>query len=178
MALRIKLFSEKTQGLGAVELPEGKYVFQVDDVDTSTAKTGRNQLSLRLSVCDGGPFHGTKIWERLNLPVEADSENSFIRRLWKDIVAARPECYDGELLHEDRLKGLCFTATVVYEADADGVERRKLRGYLFHREGNVGTGTPGSEGPVPAQKQVEAKSASGWDKARAFNSPGATASRR
>ena len=158
MPMKIKLFSPETKGYGSVQLPDGKYAFRVREVpEVTSSSKGRPRLQMPLLVT-GGPHEGTKYTDWWNLPISTDAPDSFIPNFWKDIVSARPACYDaaGEMFDERALVGLEFQATVTTtKNESTGEDRTQLKFYRFSaRDGAAAA--PAAAGAVPAAAPASA----------------------
>lgn len=123
MALKVKLFDKETKGFGNIDLEDGKYVFEIVDVESNAAKSGRGRLQLRCKTVEG-PVVGATAFDWWNLPEPTDDPNKYIKNFWRDATKAWPHIYDEqkEQLDETLLKGLRFKVTVSHEErkDADG----------------------------------------------------------
>lgn len=118
MAIKVVLFDPETEGSGSIDLEDGKYTFKIEAVETTTAKSGRGRLQIRLSTLEG-PVVGGTAFDWWNLPEATDKATSYIKNFWKDATKAWPFIYVNGVLNEDMLKGQTFRATVSHEERKD-----------------------------------------------------------
>lgn len=136
MVMKIKLFDEETKGFGSIDLEDGKYVFEIVDVESNAAKSGRGRLQLRCKTTEG-PVVGATAFDWWNLPEASDKPDSFPKNFWRDATKAWPFLYDGSSLDEQLLKGLKFRATVTHEERKDkdgkttGEMQMRMKSYRF-----------------------------------------------
>lgn len=147
MVMKIKLYDQETKGFGSIDLPDGKYLFEIVGVESSPAKSGRPRLQLRLRTVEG-PVTDTTAFDWWNMPETADAPDSFSKNFWRDVVKAWPFLYDEakEVLNEDAMKGLQFRATVTHEEDPQGVTRMRLKSYRFLGKAEGQAATPEAQG--------------------------------
>lgn len=140
--MKVKLFDKETKGFGSIDLPDGKYLFEIVDVEPSPAKSGRPRLQLRLRTVEG-PVTDTTAFDWWNLPEPTDAPDSFTKNFWRDVVKAWPFIYDEakEQLDENLLKGLQFRGTVSHEEDNQGVMRMRVKSYRFVGKIEAGAGS-------------------------------------
>jgi hypothetical protein len=169
MAMKIRLYDNETRGFGSIDLEDGKYTFEIVDVEPSPAKSGRPRLQLRLRTVDG-PVKDTTAFDWWNLPTQEDKPDSFTKNFWHDVVKAWPPVYDQsqQILHEDNLKGRRFHATVVHEEDPQGVVRMRLKSYRF--QSNAGSGAAAADASAAPSVGAEA-AAAGFTKPSRFQQP-------
>ena len=148
MSMKIKLFDDDTKGSGSIDLEDGKYVFEIVEVDQNTAKSGRGRLQLRCKTLEG-PVVGATAFDWWNLPEMTDKGDSYIKNFWKDATKAWPHIYDGERLDEKALKGLKYRVTVVHEPDKQDptIERMRMKSHRFVPRG--GEAAAATSAPIP-----------------------------
>jgi len=98
-------------------LPVGTHVFEVTDIKTGTAKTGRGRLGLQVQIV-GGPGDGKKGWDNWNLPTSEDAEkqghNGRIFKFWRKLAELCPGLVQGNQVFAERLVGLRYKGNVVH----------------------------------------------------------------
>lgn len=158
MSMKIKLFDEETKGFGSIDLEDGKYLFEIETVESSPAKSGRARLQLRCKTVEG-PVVGATAFDWWNLPETTDKPDSFSKNFWRDVTKAWPFLYDvqKEQLDESLLKGQKFRATVSHEEDNTGVTRMRMKSYRFQSKTGGDGASAGAPAPVPAGDGKPAK---------------------
>lgn len=139
MAFKANLFDpKKTEGVGNVDLPDGKYTFQITNAKLASTQKGKPKVQLNISPVEG-PITGTKSFDSWNVPGPTDPDDYFPRRFWKDVWTAWPFIYEPNAsdpkapgtVHEELLEGLRYKATVIHEDDDKGIKRMRIRYHEF-----------------------------------------------
>lgn len=131
--MRGSFFTDDTPDLpdGPELVPLGPHLFEVVDVRTGTASSGRGRLGIFAEVVgDDDPGKGRKAWDNWNLPIPEDKPDHRFRRFWKRVAGICPAAFrklaNGEqALAAEALKGLRFRATTIHE-EYDGKLRAKF----------------------------------------------------
>lgn len=122
--IRATLYFDDTEDLKDVPslLPPAEYEFEVVEVKSGTAKTGRGRLGLQVKVVKGPDnTEGRKIWDNWNLPdPEKDKRDGRIFKFWKQIAKACPQCVVNEgngvqRFRPEALIGLHYKGAVSHE---------------------------------------------------------------
>ena len=154
MAMKIKLYDEETKGFGSIDLEDGKYVLEIEDVEQNTAKSGRGRIQLRCKTVEG-PVVGATAFDWWNLSEPSDKPDSFHKNFWRDATKAWPFLYDPvkEQLDEKLLKGLRFRVTVAHEEDKQdsSIIRMRMKSHRFQPKGGE---TASAAAPVPGAAAV------------------------
>ena len=154
---KTKLYDDGAKGRGSIDLPDGKYLFQIESAEIRTAGTGRSQVNMRLKSIEGPVIDQTG-WDPWNLikPDDSPKAKEVMGGFWVDASTAWPDIYDAEkgFLYEDKLVGRRFHATLFHEANQKGEMRPRLKSHKFVvAAGTVPAGSSGSAAPAPSKPE-------------------------
>ena len=123
--VRCDLFNDDTPDLTEFPpLPEGQHLFEVIKVKPGTAKSsGRGRFGLQVKII-GGEHDDKKGWHNLNLPVDDDEPDAYIRKVWRKLAALVPDAVTKSGVKPDMLIGLQFRGTVTHEMYQDKPQAR------------------------------------------------------
>lgn len=153
---KTKLYEDGAKGRGSIDLPDGKYLFEIMSAEIRTAGTGRSQVNLRLKSVEGPVLEQTG-WDTWNLlkPDDSTKAKEVMGGFWVDAKTAWPDIYDESkgVLYEDKLVGRRFHGTLFHEANLKGEMRPKIKGHKFVVA--AGTAPAGAPSGAPESSKPE-----------------------
>lgn len=121
------------QEIGNFEvLPEGTYIFRIDDVTDNISKNGDPMINVRFIVVDGD-YAGRKIWDNIIIP-EQNSPAIKIKGRTMHFLHCIKEPYEGKFdWNSEMWVGKAVTIRV-YHDEYNGKTRAKVAEYILDED--------------------------------------------